>query len=158
MKGDKKMAEIRQGETLEMENLMSFRGKVRQQELEKIGNDLELQVKTSGAERVGYPITVTYGIEGDLIDVEVLLPINKRVPSTGKYVFKEKLLITNALMVKHVGNPAGLQAACNELNSYIMENKLVPITAGYNVTRKVDMLNPNNAEIDVYVGISPNIL
>ena len=119
---------------------------------------MELQVKTSGAERVGYPITVTYGIEGDLIDVEVLLPINKRVPSTGKYVFKEKLLITNALMVKHVGNPAGLQAACNELNSYIMENKLVPITAGYNVTRKVDMLNPNNAEIDVYVGISPNIL
>lgn len=158
MKGDKKMAEIRQGETLEMENLMSFRGKVRQQELEKIGNDLELQVKTSGAERVGYPITVTYGIEGDLIDVEVLLPINKRVPSTGKYVFKEKLLITNALMVKHVGNPAGLQAVCNELNSYIMENKLVPITAGYNVTRKVDMLNPNNIEIDVYVGISPNIL
>ena len=152
------MAEIRQGETLEMENLMSFRGKVRQQELEKIGNDLELQVKTSGAERVGYPITVTYGIEGDLIDVEVLLPINKRIPSSGKYVFKEKLLITNALMVKHVGNPAGLQAVCNELNSYIMENKLVPITVGYNVTRKVDMLNPNNTEIDVYVGISPNIL
>ena len=59
MKGDKKMAEIRQGETLEMENLMSFRGKVRQQELEKIGNDLELQVKTSGAERIGYPISVT---------------------------------------------------------------------------------------------------
>lgn len=158
MKGDKKMAEIRQGETLEMENLMSFRGKVRQQELEKIGNDLELQVKTSGAERIGYPISVTYGMEGELIDVEVLLPINKRIPSSGKYVFKEKLLITNALMVKHVGNPAGLQAVCNELNSYIMENKLVPITVGYNVTRKVDMLNPNNTEIDVYVGISPNIL
>ncbi len=152
------MAEIRQGETLEMENLLSFRGKIRQQELERVGNDLELQVKMSGAERVGYPITVTYSMEGELIDVEVLLPISKRIPSTGKYVFKEKLLITNALMVKHVGNPAGLQAVCNELNNYIMENKLMPITVGYNVTRKVDMINPNNTEIDVYVGISPNIL
>lgn len=33
-----------------------------------------------------------------------------------------------------------------------------PITVGYNVTKKMDMLNPENTEIDVYVGISPNIL
>lgn len=47
---------------------------------------------------------------------------------------------------------------CNQLNQYIVEHKLWPITAGYNVTKKTDMLNPENTEMDVYVGISPNIL
>ncbi len=37
-------------------------------------------------------------------------------------------------------------------------HKLQPITVGYNVTKKADKLNPENTEIDVYVGISPNIL
>ena len=152
------MADIRSGETLEIKNLLSVRAKARPQEVEKMGSDLESQVKAAGAERIGYPITVTHGVEGDLIDVEILLPVNKAIPSTGNYVFKEKILITNALKAKHTGNPAGLQMTCNELNRYIIENKLQPITAGYNVTRRVDMLNPENTEVDVYVGISPNIL
>ena len=33
-----------------------------------------------------------------------------------------------------------------------------PITSGYNVTRKLDLLNPKNTEVDVFVGINPNIL
>lgn len=152
------MADIRQGQTLEMEYLMSFRGKVRQHELENIGKDLELQVKLAGAEKVGYPITATHAIEGDMIDIEIMLPINKRIKSTSKYVFKEKLLITNALKAIHLGNPAGLLVTCNELTQYIAEHKLVPITVSYNVTVKMDMLNAENSEIDMYVGINPNIL
>lgn len=152
------MVDIRSGETLEVENLLSVRDKFRQQELSRIASELETQVRAAGAEKTGYPISVTYGVEGEWIDAEILLPINKRIPSIGKYVFKEKLLITNALQAKHIGNPTELQLTCNELNRHIIDNKLVPITAGYNVTRRVDMLNPNNSEIDVYVGISPNIL
>ena len=61
-------------------------------------------------------------------------------------------------MMSYKGNPNGLQEACNELNKYIIDNKLQPITVGYNVTKKIDPLDINNAEIDVYVGINPNIL
>lgn len=38
---------------------------------------------------------------------------------------------------KRNGTPSGLQAACNELNKYIMDNNLQPITVGYNVTKKL---------------------
>ena len=51
-----------------------------------------------------------------------------------------------------------LQNTCNELNQYIVQNKLMPITVGYNVTKKIDPVNIIKTEIDVYVGISPNIL
>ena len=62
------------------------------------------------------------------------------------------------MVAAYKGHPIGLQEACNHLNKYIVENKLQPITVGYNVTKKMDMLSLQNTEIDVYVGISPNIL
>ena len=46
----------------------------------------------------------------------------------------------------------------NNLLSGRRKHSLQPITVGYNVTNKTEMLNPENTEIDVYVGISPNIL
>lgn len=152
------MAEILSGQTLEVENLMSFRGKVPQTELESIGNDLNDKVVLVGAKRIGYPITATFGIEGDLVDVEILLPIDKRVSDIDRYHYKEKLRITNALVARHRGKPAELQGTCNQLNQYITEQKLLPITVGYNVTRKIDPVDVENTEIDVYVGINPNIL
>lgn len=53
---------------------------------------------------------------------------------------------------------SGIQGVCNELNSYIVNKHLQPITVGYNVTEKVDPLNLDETEIRIYVGISPNIL
>ena len=56
------------------------------------------------------------------------------------------------------GHPIGLEDACNQLNQYIIEHNLHPITVGYNVTKNVDIMNLENTEIDVYVGINPNIV
>lgn len=51
-----------------------------------------------------------------------------------------------------------MQQACDELNMYIALHKLQPITAGYNITKHIDMDDVNQTEIDVYVGINPNVL
>ena len=88
----------------------------------------------------------------------MLVPIDKGIDSTDKFVFKNQIKIVNAVVASYVGHPIGLQEACNQLNQYIMEHELQPITVGYNVTKKTDMLSPENTVIDVYVGISPNIL
>jgi spermidine/putrescine-binding protein len=86
------------------------------------------------------------------------MPIEKSIDSTDKFVFKKQIKIVNAVVASYKGHPMGLQDTCNQLNQYMVEHTLQPITVGYNVTKKMDMLNPNNTEIDVYVGISPNIL
>lgn len=152
------MVEILSGQTLELENLMSFRGKITQTELEVVGKDLETKITLAGAKRVGNPVTATFEVDGNLLDIEILLPIDKKIPNIEKYSYKEKLRITNALVAKHKGNPMGLQETCIQLNQYIMEQKLVPITVGYNVTKKIDPINVEDSEVDIYVGISPNIL
>ena len=62
------------------------------------------------------------------------------------------------MVAVYKGNPIGLQDAVVQLNTFISEHKLQPITVGYNVTKNVDLSNPDNTEVDVYVGINPNIL
>lgn len=150
--------EILKGQMLEIDNLIVFRGKVKANELENIGKEMESRIDALGARRIGNPITATYSVEGDTMDVELLLPIDKKMEDIGGFIYKEKIKIVNALVGRHRGNPNGLQNTCNELNQYIVENKLMPITVAYNVTKKIDPVNIINTEIDVYVGISLNIL
>lgn len=152
------MIEILEGQTLEINNLISFRGCVTQTEIESIGKDMESFIKMQGACRAGNPVTATYGMNGNKVEIELLMPIDRKIESSDKYLYKEKFKIVNAVVAKYIGHPAGLQDACNELNQYIAKQKLVPVTVGYNITKKVDAVNLENTEIDIYVGISLNIL
>lgn len=152
------MLEIKENQELNVANVLSYKGKVKQAELENVGKEMESYIQKAGAKRVGNPTTATYAVEGDMIDIELLMPIDKSIDSTDKFVFKNQIKIVNAVVACYKGHPLGLQEACNQLNQYIVEHKLQPITVGYNVTKKTDMLDPENTEIDVYVGISPNIL
>ena len=76
------MLEILENQTLEVENLVSFRGDLTQPELEEIGKDLETAVRQAGAKRVGNPITATYGVDGNRMDIEILLPVDKKIQIT----------------------------------------------------------------------------
>lgn len=152
------MLEIKENQELFIVNLLSYRGKVNQINLENVGKEMEIYIKNAGAQRVGNPTTATYLVEDDIIDIELLIPIDKKIDSTDKFIFKDQIKIVNAVVACYKGHSRGVQEVCNQLNEYIMEHKLQPITVGYNVTRKMDMLRPENTEIDVYVGISPNIL
>ncbi|MCR5619244.1 MAG: hypothetical protein K6F65_04025 [Lachnospiraceae bacterium] len=152
------MLEIVQNQELNKEKLLSFRGRIRQTELESVGKDMESYIRNNGANRIGDPITVTYGVDNDLVDVELLLQVDCIIPSSDKYVYKDRIRIVNALVGIYKGNPVGLQESVVQLNKFITEHKLQPITVGYNLTKKVDVQNPDNTEINIYVGINPNIL
>ena len=152
------MLEIKEKQELNVANVLSYKGKVKQAELENVGKEMESYIQNVGAKRVGNPIVATYAIEGATVDVELLMPIDMIINSKDKFVFKNQIKIVNAVVAAYKGHPIGLQDTCNQLNQYIMEHKLQPVTVGYNVTKKTDILNPENTEIDVYVGISPNIL
>ena len=152
------MLEIKENQELNVTNILSFRGKIKQSELEGIGKEMECYIHSSGAKKSETPITATYGVEGDTFEMEILMPIDRSIASTDRFVFKNQIKIVNAVTASYKGHPMGLQEACNELNQYITEHRLQPITVGYNVTKEMDMLNLDNTQIDVFVGISPNIL
>ncbi len=151
------MVEIKTNQKLEINNILSFRGKVKQKDLANIGKDMEKKVAQMGGKRTGNIITATHGMDGNAIDLEILFPIDKNIKNTGEYFFIERFIITNAVVASQHGNPARLQNTFNVLNQYITENKLQPITVGYNVTRQMDPINIDNTITDVYIGIDPAI-
>ena len=61
------MLEIKENQELNVTNLLSYRGKLKQTELENIGKEMESYIQSAGAKRVGNPITATYELEGDEI-------------------------------------------------------------------------------------------
>ena len=152
------MIEIKENQELKFNNLISYRAKIKRTDLEKVGRSIDEYIVRSGAKRVGNPMTATYAVDGDCLDIELLMPIDTVLDSIDNYIFKKQIRIVNAVVAEYKGHPAGLQEACNEMNKYIMEHNLQPITVAYNVTKNIDMLDPNNTEVFVYVGINPNIL
>ncbi len=129
------MLEKRKSE-INVTNVLSYRGKVGKADLENIGKEMENYIQNAGAKRVWNPITATYAVEGDVMDVEIFMPLDKSIKSTDKYVFKIQIKIVNAIVASYKGHPMRLQDTCNRLNQYMIEHNLQPITVGYNVTKK----------------------
>lgn len=148
----------------EMENVISFRGKVTQQQMSQVVKEMEQIISENSAEKNGYSVTATFSIENNgsqpIMDIEVLIPLNKEIRVPSDYKFKPIFRLNNAVKIRHQGNPAMLQNSANELMKYIADHKLTPITTGYNVTVQ-EPTNPNDIDsliVDMYVGVSDNIL
>lgn len=150
--------------TLEMRNVLSYRSKMTQQELQYKSQEIEKFLEETGAKRAANTVTTTFSVEqgpnGPVMDIEILIPLDREVKLPLGYTWKPHFLLTNALMIQHIGNPASLQSTIDELNAYILEHQLTPISTGYNVTVKAARtpLEIDSMEVDVYVGISPNLL
>lgn len=156
--------EVLEHMTFEMHNVLSYRGKMTQQELVEKSREMEEIIQKSGAEKNGGAVTTTFSVEqgpnGAILDMEILIPLNHEIQVPPGYAWKPDFLLTNALLVKHVGNPAGLQECIQELNQFILEHGLVPISTGYNVTVREAKtpLELDSMEVDIYVSVSPNKL
>lgn len=149
---------------LEMENVISFRGKVTQQQMSQIVKEMEQIISENSAEKKGSSATATFAIENNgsqpIMDIEILIPLNKEIHVPSDYKFKPIFRLNNAVKVRHQGNPAMLQNSANELMKYIADHQLTPITTGYNVTVQ-EPTNQNDVDsliVDMYVGVSDNIL
>lgn len=155
------MNSILENQQLEVNNLISIRGKFKQDEIPAVMQKLKSYADMQGVRPVGGPISVTFAVEqtteGMFTDTEIMMPVDGKAEGNEEFVCKEKLFLTNAVMLKYAGNPVMFQNACNELNAYIQEKGYMPITAGYTVTKGADQLT-GMVEMEVYVGINPNVL
>jgi effector-binding domain-containing protein len=156
--------QIEKGKELRLENLLSLRKKLTQEEvnieLDKISKFLD----EKGIKKNGSLVTATFGIESQsghpTLDIELLLPMDKKVELPPEYKLKEVFHLVNAVYARHTGNPNLLQNTYNEMLSYIQENKLQQLTVGYNVqvNELIHVQSIDQLAIDVYIGVSPNIL
>jgi effector-binding domain-containing protein len=155
---------IKENQELHMANVLSFRKRAAaaefQAELARIGKFVE----DGGFTKTGPTVTATFAAEvengAQILDMEVLIPLDKPFDPPERCVCKPEFKLVNAAVIRHTGNPAGLQNTVNELIAYIQQNGLQPITSAYNATVKEAKtpLEIDEMIVDVYIGLSPNIL
>ncbi|GMK41991.1 hypothetical protein PCCS19_50500 [Paenibacillus sp. CCS19] len=158
------MGTMKIGREFKIENVLSLRKKMTQAEIQEEMMGIGQFLEQNNYKKNGPVVTATFAIEQSngqpLLDTEILVPIDKPAKLYGKYTFKDVFHLMNAVFVRHEGNPNTLQITYNELNQYLSEKNLQPITAAYNVN--VVDLHPGQSMddmiVDVYIGVNPSIL
>jgi effector-binding domain-containing protein len=154
------MALIESGKSFKLENLLTIRKKMLQNDVNNEIMNIGKLLHEKNIKKNGPVITATYAVElqngQPLMDVEIMLPINRKIDLPEEYKFKEEFFLQNAIYAKYIGNPSLLPGIYSEIKNYIGTNNLKQITPAYNVyinneskTQSID-----NMEIDVYVGIN----
>lgn len=82
---------------------------------------------------------------------EFLIPVDKEFTSNEHYSFKKRLKLVNATRMRHYGSFGKIQNSLKELNEYIAEKNLVPVTVPYIVEK-----DSSDNIYDIYIGISEN--
>lgn len=144
-------------QSYEIENVISRSGKFTTAEFQGALMETVKEFKEYATNKGESVITTTRSVEvvdnQQILDVEILFPVNYKVTCKEPYEFKNKIKIANALYTKE-DDISKLLDTLNQINQYILDNKLQPITSAYLVQS-----NQNNKAItDIYIGINPNIL
>lgn len=149
---------------LKLNNLLSYRRKMTMAEIQNEMKNIDAFLKDKKITKNGPVVTTTFAAEIEngeqLIDMEILLPISEPQKVEEPYRLKSELFITNAVYMKHIGDPNQIINTYNTMNSFITGNNLQPLTTGYNISIKdqTQCKTIEDMEIDVYIGMNPNIL
>ena len=151
--------EINQEEIYLVEQVITYRGKVNNKLINNVMSQLLSVINDTGLKINGPTITAIHSIENDcgdqIIDIEIIVPINGVMTSTDEFVYRDRFEINNALMFRHIGNPQTMNTEMQEFNQYIKNNNFKPVTPFYNVTVR-SASSPSeidNIIMDIYVGV-----
>lgn len=155
---------IEQGKELRLENVLSLRKKIAQNEIinemMKIGQFL----KDNGLRKVGPVVTTTFAvgtINGQpVLDMEILVPIDREATVVEPYTFKKLFDLKYAVYARYEGSSNLLQNTINQMLEFIKVDGLTQITSVYSVNIKElkqgDSLD--NMVTDLYIGVNPSVL
>ena len=148
-----------------LKNLFTNRIKIHSLEIEKYIQTLKEYCQNNNI-YVQRLITVTFGIEKkskeeQVFDLELILELKNDSSSTylpDGFVNKSELYITNALYLRYQGSNKDSINAFNEINNYLISNKLQAITPAYSVSNNPFNQSDGNIDLEIYIGINPNII
>lgn len=155
---------ITEHNTLNMNNLISFRSTLNQQGVFQAMKEIDMIVSESKTERNGSVVTTTYSSKmenGEMVmDVEILYPVLQKIDLPSGYNFKPVFHLCNTVKMRYQGSPMKAQEAMKEFMLYITEHNLKLITSIYTVIAYEPKSKEEfeNYTVEVYVGISENIL
>lgn len=149
---------ILENQRLEIPNVISFRAKMSINDFNNRVIEFQNYIRDNNLQETGYRFSSVYSLEGEYIDMEVFVSVDRKINVPDIYNFNENFVLENALKYKVIGNPNNNQEKFNELKKYIDENGFIQKSPVYTVTitdltkiRTIQELE--NVEVDIYVEV-----
>lgn len=150
---------VEEGQQLILRNILSFRKKLNQQSLIDISKEIDEILVKNGARKDGSVVTVTHNVTIEngqqFIDIEMMIPLNKKIDVPNEFVFLPEFSLKDALKIRIVGSPQQMQGAVGILKEYIQNKNLKPNTPLYVVTVKEAKIQIDIDDMitDFYTGV-----
>lgn len=137
----------------EKNNICRFRGLILPNHFEKNKDKLLSIIKDQNGKTNGEIITVTYGAEGERLDMEILIPCNKKIDLNPPFSFEINRKIENCLLIEYVGYIDCIQDEVNEINQYFADNSLKAISKAHYVAKETSNIFNSETPIYIYIGV-----
>lgn len=153
---------ILKDQILQYENVLSYRTKIQISDVNKmIGfiqrNTDALDLKICG--NIAATVHEKKNISGmEMSDIEFLIPINKKISESSAFKFKPVFKLVNAVKIRHEGSMKLIERAEHTLDEYITQNAMQPVTPVYYLFIQSTEYDNEDNIVDLYKGISENIL
>lgn len=149
------MNQIEEKKKLELKNVLFFRKKLEQNEIEAKINQMAKYMEQQGLIQKGSLVTATHGVETIdnkvIIDIEVMIPVDRLI-NDGEYEFYETFTLNNALYIRHLAGIDSLQDTVNYLLKYITDHQLKINSPIYNI--QLQSLETGEIFVDCYIDIA----
>lgn len=156
------MMHIFKDQILQYENVLSYRTKIQISDVNKmIGfiqrNTDALDLKICG--NIAATVHEKKNISGmEMSDIEFLIPVNKKISESFAFKFKPVFKLVNAVKIRHEGSMKEIEHSEHILDEYILQNSMQPVTQIYYLFIQSTEYDNEDNIVDIYKGISENIL
>lgn len=153
---------IFKNQILQFENVLSYRTKLPISDLNRMirfiqKNTDALNLKICG--QIAATVHEKKTISGTQVsDIEFLIPIDRKIKESSAFKFKPVFKLVNAVKLRHEGSMSGIECSERILDDYISQNDLQPVTQIYYLFIQSTEYDNKDNIVDIYKGISENIL
>jgi len=138
-----------------IKNLLRFRGRVTEVELQIVMNRLDKHIISKGAKRTGKLVTAIHVLylQDRVSDIELFVAVDKEIASTKEFTFMPALQLESCLMVKYSGSTHLLPSIYTKLYYKAEELNLRILHPFYNVSNggMNGLWFNTDVETDIYV-------
>lgn len=103
--------------TYTINNVIKFRGLLAISKMREMVEKMSEYIEANEAIKSGELITTTHVLylEARISDMEIIMPINKAIPSTTDFIFMPVFTLNNCVTTKHSGHPKLLPVTYTKL-------------------------------------------
>lgn len=153
---------IFKNQILQYENVLSYRTHIKTSDVNKMIGFIQKNTDALDLRICGNIAATVHGKENisgmEMSDIEFLIPVNRKISESSAFKFKPVFKLVNAVKIRHEGSISGIECSEHILDEYISQNALQPVTQIYYLFIQSTEYDNGDNIVDIYKGISENIL